>query len=230
MKHGEQIIKQILFGVLYNASFTIEYQKLAIRIQTQRIIRIAKCFPDYFSLSDKLQHLLLKQNAFMMYTLIQASMDNFNSLEFRVRKCFHPDDAVTMKNFYETIIASNAKNEDQLKGFTPEKNALIREFNDDETHRKYQVLKSQIRHRTAHNYNASTLMAYALLFSCDDIPSEKLSNKERQILNDFQGKILVILERYLNATNSKSQALFYFTKLVETLVILKEVQDIALEQ
>lgn len=66
------------------------------------------------------------------------------------------------------------------------------------------------------------LMAYTFLFSCDDISSGKLSNNERQIIHDLQAKILVILERYLNATNSKSQALLYFTKLVETLVILKE--------
>ena len=228
MKHGEQIIKQILFGVLYNVSFGVEYQKKALRIQTQRIVRIAKCFPDFCGLSDKLQHLLLKQNAFMMYTLIQASIDNFNSLEFRVRKCFHPDDAITMTHLYETIIASNVENEDQLRGFKPEKNVILREFNDDETHKRYQVLKSQIRERTAHDYNAATLMGYALLFSCDDISCEKLSNHERQIINDLQGKILVILERYLNATNSKSQALIHLTKLMEMLVILKEVQDIAL--
>ena len=226
MKNGEQIIKQILFGVLYNVSIGIEYQKLGMRIQTQRIIRIARCFSDFFSLSDKLQHLLLKQNVFMMYTLIQASIDNFNSLEFRVKRCFHPDDAATMKNLYTTMIESNNRNEDQLKVFKPVKHALIREFDDDETHKRYLVLKSQIRERTAHDYNASILMAYAILFSCDDISCEKLSNHERQIINDLQGKILVVIERYLNATNSKSQALLYFTRLVETLVILKEVQDI----
>ena len=77
VKHGEQIIKQILFGVLYNVSFGVEYQKTALRIQTQRIVRIAKCFPDFCGLSDKLQHLLLKQNAFMMcfYTWLHCTQN-----------------------------------------------------------------------------------------------------------------------------------------------------------
>ena len=123
------------------------------------------------------------------------------------------------------MIECNADNENQLTDFKPEKNVLIREFNDDETHKKYQVLKSQIRRRTAHDYNAATLMVYAILFSCDDISCEKLPNHERQIIHNLQRKTLVILERYLNATNSNSQALLHFTKLVETLVISKEVQD-----
>ena len=67
-----------------------------------------------------------------------------------------------------------------------------------------------------------------MLFSSDNISNELITKLERQNVDDIQGKILSTLKRYLQATNSHFQALRYFRKSVETLVLLKEIPQITL--
>ena len=96
---GEQIIKQILFGMMFDVRISPECQRLNIKIETQRIVRIANGYSDFNKLPEPLQHTLLKQNVFMMYTLIQASMENYKSIETRAVTYYHPEDGVTVKIF-----------------------------------------------------------------------------------------------------------------------------------
>ena len=99
---GEQIIKQILFGIMYNVRISPECQRLCIKIETQKVIRIAKGYSDFNKLSETLQQILLKQNLFMMYTLIQASMEGYKTIEAPADTYFHPEDSETVKSFLET--------------------------------------------------------------------------------------------------------------------------------
>ena len=48
----------------------------------------------------------------------------------------------------------------------------------DEKLQKYQTLKSVVRENTAHDHNVVSLLAYALLFSSDNISGDKISNNE----------------------------------------------------
>ena len=223
---GEEVIKQIIFGVLYYVQFSPEYQRLAIKTQTQRIVRIAKSFPDFMKLSETLQHLLLKRNTFMMYTLIQASMENLKSVEERTGRYYHPEDVAIMKSMFTSVMTSNIKNDYESPIFKPEKHVLVREFDDDEKHQKYQILKSVVRQNTAHDHNIVSLLAYALLFSSDNISGDKISNDDRQKLDAIQEKLLLRLQRYLCATNPSCESIFHFRKSIETLTRLKEVPDI----
>ena len=225
---GEQIIKQILFGIMYNVRISPECQRLCIKIETQKIIRIAKAYSDFNKLSETLQQRLLKQNLFMMYTLIQASMEAYKTIEALAVTYFHPEDRATVKTLLETIIAKNPENKHHLTTIKPRKCALIREFDNEETHEKYQNVKSKICDNTSQDRNVAVLLTYAVLFSSDNISDELISKSERQNVNDIQGKILSTLKRYLYATNSQLQALHYFRKSVETLVILKEIPQITL--
>ena len=49
---------------------------------------------------------------FDVHTLIQASMENYESIETRAVTYFHPEYRVTAKNLLETIIATNHENKD----------------------------------------------------------------------------------------------------------------------
>ena len=228
LKMGEQIIKQILFGILFDVRISQECQRLSIKIETQRIVRIANGYSDFNNLPEPLQHLLLKQNVFIMYTLIQASIEKYKSIEARAVTYFHPEDRTTVKNFLETIIATDPDNKHRLTTMKPPKSALIREFDKEETHEKYQFLKSQIQNNTSQDRNVTILLTYAALFTTDNISGELISKFERQKVDDIQGKILLTLKRYLYATNSQLQALHYFRKSVETLVLLKEIPEITI--
>ena len=223
---GQEVIKQIIFGVLYYVQFSPEYQRLAIKTQTQRIVRIAKSFPDFVELPETLQQLLLKRNTFMVYTLIQASMDNLKSIDSRIGRYYHPEDIVIMKSMFASVMASNKKNDYDSSIFKPEKHVLVREFDDDEKHQMYQFLKSVVRENTAHDHNVVSILAYSLLFSSDNISGDKISNSERQKLDDIQEKLLSRLQRYLRATNQNCEALSHFRKSIETLTRLKEVPDV----
>ena len=225
---GEQIIKQILFGIMYNVRIGPECQRLFIKIETQKVIRIAEGYSDFKKLSETLQQILLKQNLFMMYTLIQASMEAYKTIAALAVTYFHPEDRATLKTFLDTIIAQNPENKHHLTSIKPRKCALIREFDNEETHEKYQTVKSKILDNTSQDRSVTILLSYAVLFSSDNIADELISTSERQNVNDIQGKILSTLKRYLYATNSQLQALHYFRKSVETLVILKEIPQITL--
>ena len=225
---GEQIIKQILFGIMYNVRISPECQRLCIKIETQKVIRIAKGYSNFNKLSETLQQILLKQNLFMMYTLIQASMEAYKTIEALAVTYFHPEDRATVKTFLETIIAKNPENKHPLTSLKPGKFALIREFDNEETHEKYQTVKSKILDNTSQDRNVTILLSYAVLFSSDNISNELITKLERQNVDDIQGKILSTLKRYLQATNSHFQALRYFRKSVETLVLLKEIPQITL--
>ena len=228
LKMGEQIIKQILFGILFNVRISPECQRLSIKIETQRIVRIADGYSDFNRLPETVQHILLKHNVFMIYTLIQASMEKCKSIEARAVTYFHPEDRVTVKKFLETIIATDPDNKDRLTTMKPGKCDLKREFDNDETHEKYQSLKFQIQNNTSQDRNVTVLLTYAALFSTDNISSELISKFERQKVDDIQGKTLLTLKRYLYATNSEFQALHHFRKSVEALVLLKEIPEITI--
>ena len=225
---GDQIIKQILFGIIYNVSISQECQRLSIKIETQRIIRIAKEYSDFNRLPETLQKNLLKQNVFMMYTLIQASMEKYKGIEARAETYFHPEDRATVKTFLETIIERNPENKHRLTVIKSSKCVLIREFDNEDTQENYQTLKCKIQNNTSQDRNITILLTYTVLFSSDNISGESISKFERQDLNDIQGKLLSTLKHYLYATNSQVQALHYFRKSVETLVILKEIPQITL--
>ena len=111
---GEQIIKQILFGIMYNVSISPECQRLTIKIETERLIRIAKGYSDFNELPETLQHILLKQNLFMMYTLIQSSMEKYKSIEALAVTYFHQEDRKTVKTFLEVMIATNPEHKHWL--------------------------------------------------------------------------------------------------------------------
>ena len=225
---GEQIIKQILFGILFNVRVSSECQRLSIKVETQRIVRIANGYSDFNKLPETVQHVLLKQNVFMMYTLIQASMEKYKSIEVRAVTEFHPEDRATVKSFLETIIATDPDNKHRLTSMKPEKCALIREFDNDETHEKYQTLKSQIQNNTSQDRNVTILLTYAVLFSTNNISGEVISKFERQKVDDIQGETLLTLKSYLYATNSQYQAFHSFRKSVEALVLLKEIPEITI--
>ena len=112
---GEQIIKQILFGIMYNVSISPECQRLSIKIETERLIRIAKGYSDFNELPETLQHILLKQNLFMMYTLIQSSMEKYKSIEALAMTYFHQEDRKTVKTFTEVMIATNPEHKHWFK-------------------------------------------------------------------------------------------------------------------
>ena len=225
---GEQIIKQILFGMMFDVRISPECQRLNIKIETQRIVRIANGYSDFKKLPEPLQHTLLKQNVFMMYTLIQASMEKYEDIEARSVTYFHPEDRATVKKFLETIVATDPDNKHRLTTIKPRTCALIREFDNEETHKKYQFLKYQIQNNTSQDRNVTILLTYAVLFSTDNISGELISKLERQKVDDIQGKTLLTLKRYLYATNSDFQALHYFRKSVEALVLLKEIPEITI--
>ena len=225
---GEQIIKQILFGIMYNVSISPECQRLSIKIETERLIRIAKGYSDFNELPETLQHILLKQNLFMMYTLIQSSMEKYKSIEALAMTYFHQEDRKTVKTFLEVMIATNPEHKHWLTTIKPRKCALIREFDNEETHGKYQVLKSQIHNNASQDRNVTILLTYVVLFSSDNISGEFITKFERQNLDDIQGKILSTLKRYLCATKSQFQAMHFLRKSVETLVLLKEIPEITL--
>ena len=109
----------------------------------------------------------------------------------------------------------------------PGRHILIREFEDEQSHNEYQIIKSQIRTNMACDHNISVLIAYASLFSSDDC-SEQLSNLEKRRIENIQENILLKLQRYIYATNTKSAALFHFRKTIETLIKLKEIPVIML--
>ena len=60
----KRVIKQILFGIIYNVRISPECQRLSIKIETQKLSRIARGYSDFNKLSENLQHKLLKQNVF----------------------------------------------------------------------------------------------------------------------------------------------------------------------
>ena len=155
-------------------------------------------------------------------------MEAYKTIEALAVTYFHPEDRATVKTLLETIIAKNPENKHHLTTIKPRKCALIREFDNEETHGKYQVLKSQIHNNTSQDRNVTILLTYAVLFSSDNISGEFISKFERQNLDDIQGKILSTLNRYLCATKSQFQAMHFLRKSVETLVLLKEIPQITL--
>merc|ERR1711962_1811014 len=98
-----------------------------------------------------------------------------------------------MKSMFTSVMTSNVMNDYESPIYKPEKHVLVREFDDDEKHQKYQILKSVVRQNTAHDHNIVSLLAYALLFSSDNISGDKISNDDRQKLDSIQEKLLLRL-------------------------------------
>ena len=227
VKLGEQLIKLMIFSSIYNIPLSREKQREFVQIQTQRIVLIAKCFPEFVDLPSRLQEILLKQNAFMVYTVIQATSDKFNTIDARVNNCLNPNDSAIMKCILASVRASHPGKFSGLETIDPQIDILIREYDDFVSHKAFQILKRHIRRNLAQNHDISVLIAYAALFT-SDIYNENISDIERRKIGNIQENILLTLQRYLYVTNSHSVALVYFTQAVETLIKLREVPAIVL--
>ena len=224
---GEVFIKTIIFSVLYNFPFSPEKQRTSLKIDTQRLVQIAKCFPDFHDLPVSLQQIIFKRNSFMVYTVIQATSDKFDTIDALINKCLNQDDSAIMKCIIASVIASKPGKYLGLETINPQKDILIREYDDFVLHKAYQMLKHHIRRNLAQNHDISVLIAYAALFTCD-IYNENITDIERRKIGNIQENILLTLQRYLYVTNSNSVALVYFTQAIETLIKLREVPDILL--
>ena len=227
VKLGEQLIKLMIFSLIYNIPLSRDKQREFIQIQTQRIVKIAKCFPEFNNLPSRLQEILLKQNVFMVYTVIQATSDKFDTIDALINKCLNQDDSAIMKCIIAFVSASKPGKYIGLETINPQKDILIREYDDFMLHKAYQILKHHIRRNLAQDHTISVLIAYAALFN-SDIHNEIISDSERGTIGNIQESILLTLQRYLYVTNSHSVALVYFTKAVETLIKLREVPDVIL--
>ena len=171
--------------------------------------------------------MLFKRNSFMVYTVIQATLENFNSIEFHIKKCLNQVDSSILKSMLSSVIPLHPEVKSKWATLTPNKHVLIREYKDKDLLKKYWTLKYHIRTNLAQDYNRTVLIAYAVLFT-SDIYNEDLSDPERRKICNIQEKIVLTLQRYLYATNHNSVAFSYFLQSIETLIKLREVPDILL--
>ena len=189
----------------------------------KRVILIGNNFTNFVALPYPVQETLIKHNSDMIVSLraavfFQMRKNGQNQIFYSLGN----DDLDTVKTLIEEIRLTYNMNKKDYKAMEYKHINTIQKKNDNtEEEKRYDLLLSRVGGIICFDENLVILLSYVLLFSidfCDDI----INDYRRNLVEDQQKQLLVLLRRYICATYHKQIAINTFNAVLQCLGYLRE--------
>ena len=222
---GEDFIKQILFSMVFSVPASVDGEMYMYRMLSQRFILIAKNFTDFRDLPSKLHNVLLRQNFYMMISLKGAISDRLNGLESLSFVLGAKDREIVTTVITEMVNSRSLKMEDFKAIGHKKRTPLLDKITDKATRERIHTLHKQVGEKVAFNPIVTKLLFYILLFS-DDPENTTMSPEEKNKIERAQEKLIVVLQRFIQATFPERFSSAVFGRVMHSLADLKEICEI----
>ena len=217
---GENVIRQKIMASMFGIPLSPECHVQAYRVMMQRIVKVALGYNPFISLPLNLQNILLKNNSMLIFSLRMIFMDQRRQGMEQLTNSLSPNDCEITKKLISDIRSSPDKISKLKKIDYKTKMARfgIKENNLLERHK---LLETRVGERLNLTPLMMSLISYILLFSTD-IDEHKVHSSEWRRIEKAQETLVLILQRYIYAHFSTDIAYLKFSRIMESLVDIRE--------
>ena len=210
---GDNVTRQKIMASIFGIPLSPECHVQACRVTVQRIVKVALGYTPFTSLPFDLQNILLKNNSMLIFSIRLIFMDQRNpGLE-----TFSPRDGEKTKQLINEIRSSPDKTSKLKINY----NTKMARFGIKEKTllERHKLLEARVGERLNVDPIMTSLISYILLFSTDieDVYSNEWSRIEK-----IQETLVLILQRYIYANCSTNIAYLKFSRIMESLVDIRE--------
>ena len=221
---GEKVLRSKIMASMFGIPLSPECHIEAYRLMLQRIIKVAQNFSAFNSLSSKLQNVLLKNNINMIFSLRAVAVDKHKRASDQLTSSLSPNDSEMVKALIKDITSSPDKIS-KLKKIEYKTRMASFAIKDKYSADRHKLLETRAREKMSLNPCMISLISYVMLFS-SDIDDPELNPNERRQVEKAQETLVVILQRYVYATCSRDIAYLRFSRIMESLMDLRELSDL----
>ena len=222
---GGYIIKQLVFSALFSVPVPEKYLIAINSLLLHRFIKVSQNIPHFSKLPTRLQNVLLKHNAYMNTILRETCYNERNRKFGRIQGLPGFDKRECSEDMIKMLLKAD---EDPSKIYEKNCQATLSKYMKQPEFERIHLLIQIIQPKVAYDPNIIILLSHVVLF-CSDFEDESISTTEKSCIEKIQEEISSLLQRYLFAKFPRGMAILGFSKVMETLVDLREIATIKMK-
>ena len=221
---GEYIFKHLLFSAVTGLPMSENLILASTRLLMRRIINIAKHFQYFTDLPSRLQELLLKHNVYMAAGL-RATCFQSHKVVCQIMYVLGKEEREAGEEMIQKVLKSEVASRKDFTLRHAQHFTTLQKYMSPQDVERIQLLAPKINSKLAYDKNIVVLLSHVVLF-CTDFHNEYISSADKKLIEKTQEKLVLMVQRYLYSTYPQGMARIGFSKVMETLIELREASTI----